>query len=185
MGMLTPTIYTRAGLDALSGAVQAAGPGRPLRRPRQSGYRDAPGRRRRRQAIDLALAVADDNRLALEGFWTHLAVADEVDDPYTAGQVARYQAALDALAGAGVRPPLRHAANSAGAMWHPASRYDLVRCGIALYGLAPDATGIGRGPATRLRAGPGLKGPGVARPDPSLGGAVVLRACATGSSATR
>ena len=87
----------------------------------------------------------------MEGFWTHLAVADQVDDPYTADQVARYEAALAGLARAGARPTLRHAANSAAAMWHPGSRYDLVRCGIALYGLAPDATGLGRSPMPCLR----------------------------------
>jgi alanine racemase len=42
-----------------------------------------------------------------------------------------------ALDGLGLRPPLVHAANSAGALAHPASRLDLVRCGIALYGVAP------------------------------------------------
>src|SRR3546814_1448998 len=46
---------------------------------------------------------------------------------------------LGALADAGITVPLRHAANSAGAIAHPASRYDLVRCGIAVYGIAPSA----------------------------------------------
>jgi alanine racemase len=156
-GSLTPTIYTRAGLDALSAAVQAAGRGRrgAVHVKVDTGMHrvgaDAD------LALELARAVVDDRRLTLEGFWTHLAVADDVEDPYTGGQMESYQAALDALAGAGIRPTLRHAANSAGAMWHPASRYDLVRCGIALYGLAPDATGIGRCPATRLRAALALK----------------------------
>ena len=61
------------------------------------------------------------------------------------------------LARAGVHPPLRHAANSAATMWHPASRYDLVRCGIALYGLAPGADGLDREPVPDLRAGLSLK----------------------------
>jgi alanine racemase len=38
---------------------------------------------------------------------------------------------------AAIRPPVVHAANSAAAIAHPASRYDLVRCGIAIYGLDP------------------------------------------------
>ena len=70
---------------------------------------------------------------------------------------------------------LRHAANSAGAMWHPASRYDLVRCGIALYGLAPDATGHRPVPGDLLATSPGLEGPGVARQDGWRRGAVVVR----------
>jgi alanine racemase len=105
----------------------------------------------------LAVAVERDPALALEGFWTHLAVADEVDDPYTAEQVRRYEAALADLARAGVRPAVRHAANSAGAMWHPGSRFDLVRCGIALYGLAPHGAGVGRDPVSRLRPALALK----------------------------
>ena len=45
-------------------------------------------------------------------------------------------------------------------MWHPASRYDMVRCGIALYGLAPAADGIDRHPC-RAAAGHVPQGPGV------------------------
>ena len=59
--------------------------------------------------------------------------------------------------GAGRAPTLLHAANSAGAMWHPASRYDLVRCGIALYGLAPSADGLARAPVPELRPALALK----------------------------
>ena len=40
---------------------------------------------------------------------------------------------------AGLRPPLVHAANSAAALDHPEARYDLVRCGITVYGLDPSA----------------------------------------------
>jgi alanine racemase len=95
--------------------------------------------------------------LRLEGFWTHLAVSDEVADPYTGEQLLRFNAAVASLARAGVRPSLLHVANSAGAMWHPGSRYDLVRCGIALYGLCPSSEGVGRGPAPSLRAAMTLK----------------------------
>ena len=44
---------------------------------------------------------------------------------------------LAELAAAGIDVPMRHAANSAAAIAHPASRYDLVRCGIAVYGIPP------------------------------------------------
>lgn len=169
-GALTPTIYTRSGLDALaqalpalglvSGATVASVPSVPAR-PFPVHVKVDTGMHRvgagTVEAIELAVAVAQDPRLALEGFWTHLAVADQVDDPYTAEQMARYEAALAGAARAGARPTLRHAANSAAAMWHPSSRYDLVRCGIALYGLAPDATGLGRSPMPGLRPALALK----------------------------
>jgi alanine racemase len=46
---------------------------------------------------------------------------------------------LTALDDAGIDVPLRHAANSAGALAHPDSRFDMVRCGIAVYGIPPSA----------------------------------------------
>ena len=73
----------------------------------------------------------------LDAVWTHCAVADEPDDPFTARQLERFDAAVAAVEAAGIAVPMRHAANSAAAIAHPASRYDLVRCGIALYGIAP------------------------------------------------
>ena len=75
----------------------------------------------------------------LDGLFTHLAVADEPDDPYTAVQLERFESARKALAGAGMTPRVVHAANSAGAIAHPGSRYDVVRCGIACYGHLPSA----------------------------------------------
>jgi alanine racemase len=106
----------------------------------------------------LAAAVESAPELGLEGVFTHLAVADEPDRDFTATQLARFDAALAALDRAGIRPRIRHAANSAGTFCHPGSRYDLVRCGISLYGLAPAAALAGRPgvadlrPALRLRS---------------------------------
>ena len=91
--------------------------------------------------------------LDLASVWTHCAVADEPDDPFTALQLERYEAVLHELAAAGVDVPLRHAANSAGAIAHPAARYDLVRCGIAIYGIPPApglAGAVPLQPAVRL-----------------------------------
>jgi alanine racemase len=85
----------------------------------------------------VATRIASAPALALESVWTHCAVADEVDSEFTALQLERYEAALAAVAAAGITVPLRHAANSAAAIAHPASRYDLVRCGIAVYGIPP------------------------------------------------
>jgi alanine racemase len=88
-------------------------------------------------ALGLAHRIDSDPRLDLEGVWTHCAVADEPDRPETAAQLARYDAVLEELAANGIRPRVRHAANSAAAIAHPDARYDLVRCGIAMYGIAP------------------------------------------------
>ncbi len=89
-------------------------------------------------AVDLARAVLDAG-LELQGTFTHLAVADEPDRPETDEQLEIFAAVLAELAAAGIDPGLRHAANSAAALVHPAARLDLVRVGIATYGVPPSA----------------------------------------------
>jgi len=89
----------------------------------------------------------------LAGLFTHLAVADEPDDPYTAGQLALFDRVLAGLELDGV---VIHAANSAGGLAHPDSRRTFVRAGIALYGISPgpgvDHLATGLRPVLSLRA---------------------------------
>lgn len=108
----------------------------------------------------------------LEGVWTHLAVADDPGDGFTAVQLTRFETALAELdrlgalsgpvpvvtsrgtsAGSGGAafgalpgpvPVLTHAANSAGLLAHPRSHREMVRAGIALYGVAPAPALAGR-----------------------------------------
>lgn len=87
-------------------------------------------------AVALARRVLDAG-LALEGTFTHLAAADEPSRPETALQLERFAEVLDDLRAAGIDPGLRHTANSAGALLHPDARMDLVRVGIATYGIPP------------------------------------------------
>ncbi len=103
--------------------------------------------------VALARQVLAHPELDLRAVWTHCAVADEPTRPETAMQLERYEACLTDLAAAGITVPLRHVANSAAALLHPASRYDLVRCGIAIYGIAPApslAVGLPLAPVVRL-----------------------------------
>ena len=72
--------------------------------------------------------------LGVEGAFTHLAEADEPEKPTTMRQLARFDALLESLNAAGLRPGVIHAANSAGTLGFPQARYDLVRPGIFLYG---------------------------------------------------
>ena len=85
----------------------------------------------------LVRAVGDLAELRLEGVCTHLPVADEPGNPYTADQLSRFDDLLGKLRASGVDTGIVHAANSAGLLAHPAARYDMVRCGIALYGVPP------------------------------------------------
>jgi alanine racemase len=72
--------------------------------------------------------------LRLAGVFTHLACADEPQRPETNDQLTRFDAALATLSS---RPPMVHAANSAGGLAHPGARHDIVRVGIAIYGIEP------------------------------------------------
>jgi alanine racemase len=75
--------------------------------------------------------------LELEGIYTHFAAADSSDQIYTLMQLARFQRVLHALEMLRLRPPIAHAANSAATLSLPAAHLDMVRPGIALYGLDP------------------------------------------------
>ena len=89
---------------------------------------------------DAALALVEragaDDRLTLAGFWTHFATADEPRSGFFNEQLERF-AALAERVRADHPSALLHAANSAATLRDPASHFDLVRCGIAIYGLDP------------------------------------------------
>ncbi|WP_301799270.1 alanine racemase [Nocardioides sp. ChNu-153] len=75
--------------------------------------------------------------LRVTGIWSHLAAAEEPAHPANAAQADVFRAALEVAHAAGLRPEVRHLANSAGALLRPDARFDLVRCGIASYGIDP------------------------------------------------
>jgi alanine racemase len=85
--------------------------------------------------------------LRLEGLWTHFARSEE-DEATTREQLAAFRRAVDEVKAAGHVPDLLHAANSGATILHPETHLDLVRPGIALYGVPP---GPGVGAALGLR----------------------------------
>ncbi len=106
-------------------------------------------------AATLARAITATNSLRLEAVWTHFAVADLPDDRFTDIQIRRFDAARAELETIGTGAELVHLCNSAGAIAHPSARRDLVRVGIAIYGIAPSVALEGRvdlRPALRLTA---------------------------------
>jgi alanine racemase len=90
------------------------------------------------RATAAVASYLDDPDFVLGGVFTHLAAAEELESAFTREQLARFGAALaplgTTLAERGVR---RHAAASAAAMLYPESRLDLIRSGIAIYGIWP------------------------------------------------
>lgn len=87
--------------------------------------------------VAAALAATRDGDVEVTGVWSHFACADDPDHPANAAQEQAYAEALDVARNAGLDPGLRHLCNSAGALTRPQARYDLVRCGLASYGLSP------------------------------------------------
>ena len=85
--------------------------------------------------IDAALAASPD--VVPVGLWSHLARSDDPGHPANVAQETVFREAVALAEAAGVRPEVRHLANSAAALLRPSARFDLVRCGIATYGLSP------------------------------------------------
>lgn len=154
---LEATAYTVAGVEGLAAAAGRAG--RNATRPVAVHLKVDTGMHRvgaqPDEVVDLARAITEDPGLTLASVFTHCAVADEPANGFTAEQLRRYGQVLEALAAAGIAVPLRHAANTAAALAHPAARFDLVRCGIGIYGLDPSPELAGMAPlrpAMALRA---------------------------------
>ncbi|MDX1600535.1 MAG: alanine racemase [Anaerolineales bacterium] len=89
------------------------------------------------QALELLRRLHELERVQVEGLFTHFARADEPQVAATEEQERLFADLLEEVTSAGLRPPIVHAANSAAALSRPSSRFDMVRPGIAMYGLNP------------------------------------------------
>ncbi|MEP7200343.1 MAG: alanine racemase [Chloroflexota bacterium] len=89
------------------------------------------------QAVAFARALQALPSLRLEGAFTHFASADDADLAFTQQQAERFARTVDELARANIPIMLRHAANSAGTLASDQFHFDLVRAGIAMYGVCP------------------------------------------------
>ncbi len=132
---LTPSVYNAEAIDALGRAAAARGIVVDVHLKVDTGMHrvGAPCE----LAVERAELIDADPHLRLAAVWTHCPVADEPRHPFTDRQADRFDAVVAAIRAAGIEVPMSHAANSAAALVHPRLRLDLVRCGIAVYGLAP------------------------------------------------
>ncbi|GGR15455.1 alanine racemase [Agromyces mediolanus] len=89
-------------------------------------------------AVAAAAQLERAGLVRIRGIFSHLANTSAEAD---AAQLAAFERALAVAAEAGLRPELRHIASTAGALTRPEARYDLVRLGIACYGIPPFADG--------------------------------------------
>ncbi|MEN9293144.1 MAG: hypothetical protein RL288_940 [Actinomycetota bacterium] len=92
------------------------------------------------------------------GVWSHFARADEPDHEFNDLQINNFEKALEVVKQAGLNPDIKHLSNSAATLNNAKAKYDLVRLGIAMYGLSPDIKTMGSSrdfgltPALTLRA---------------------------------
>ncbi|GAA4067673.1 alanine racemase [Streptomyces shaanxiensis] len=75
--------------------------------------------------------------IRVTGLWSHFACADEPGHPSIAAQLSRFREMVAYAETQGVRPEVRHIANSPATLTLPDSHFDLVRTGIATYGISP------------------------------------------------
>ena len=134
---LTPVVYTGSAIEALAKA--AASNDETVSLPvhlkidtgmHRVGCRPA-------DALELARQIRQHPELTLAGTLTHLAVADEPDNPYTRDQLNAFAQVLDEFRENGIDPGVVHACNTAGTLAFEDGHHDLVRVGIGLYGVAP------------------------------------------------
>jgi alanine racemase len=85
-----------------------------------------------------ALRAEAEGLIRVTGLWSHFACADEPGHPSIAAQLTRFREMVTYAEQQGVRPEVRHIANSPATLTLPEAHFDLVRTGIALYGISPN-----------------------------------------------
>jgi alanine racemase len=98
---------------------------------------DNPSDRPHQRSVKEALAISRLPGLVVEGLFTHFATADSADKSYAARQLEKFLDFANRLRRAGLEFPVKHAANSGALIDMPDSHLDMVRPGIATYGLYP------------------------------------------------
>lgn len=88
--------------------------------------------------LTAAAAAQRAGRIEVTGVWSHLACADEPGHPANAAQETAFVQAVSDMKAAGLETGLRHLANSAATLTRPSVHFDMVRVGIASYGINPD-----------------------------------------------
>lgn len=139
---LRTTVYTREGIEGLALAAERLGVRAVTHLKVDTGMNRVGASPA--DVVGLAKEIARHPMLELEAVWTHCAVADEPGHPFTDEQLDRFEGVVAELEASGLRPRMLHAANSAATIDRPRARFELVRTGIAVYGIAPSAALAGK-----------------------------------------
>jgi alanine racemase len=135
---LTATVYTSSFALALGEAASAKGTAAPYHLKVDTGMSRLGVHHT--DAGDFLRAIDFHDGLELKGVFTHFATADASDTFGVRTQVDRFEYALDTIRYMGIKPGIVHAANSAALIRFRETHYNMVRLGIALYGLHPGDT---------------------------------------------
>ncbi|MFE2923461.1 alanine racemase [Streptomyces goshikiensis] len=109
------------------------------------------------ELVGAAVAAQAEGTVRVTGLWSHFACADEPGHPSVPLQLAAFRDMLAYAEKEGVEPEVRHIANSPATLTLPESHFDLVRCGLAVYGVSPapelgTPAELGLRPAMTLKA---------------------------------
>ena len=134
---IRPTVFSPRDADALEEAARRAG--RPLRvHIKVETGMNRIGIRPDREGLSFVESLMSREWISIEGIYTHFARADEADKADARKQLETFQEFLHMIKRElSLEIPLRHCSNSAGIMEMPEANMDLVRAGIALYGIYP------------------------------------------------
>ena len=89
------------------------------------------------QSIEQIVKISNLSNLYIEGIYTHFAKADEIDKEFTNEQVEKFKYIVEGIEEKGTNIPIKHVSNSAATMDIPNLNFNMVRCGIVLYGYYP------------------------------------------------
>lgn len=134
---ITLTVGTEASLNAVAGVARDRGRTATVHLKLDTGMRRygfLPT-----EIVDAAQRAAMSPHLVLEGMFTHFSSADDLVDEITPGQLAEYDRAASDIARVGIEFRFRHTANSAATLRGTLGQSNMVRSGIATYGLSPSA----------------------------------------------
>ncbi|MEP6802835.1 MAG: alanine racemase [Acidobacteriota bacterium] len=134
---LTPTIHDLTQAKALAEAAGTAGLSSPLAVHLKLDTGMGRLGIRSEQLPAVIATLRESPALRLTGTFTQFARATEPESEATAAQIEDFESAIDAMRRGGVDPGLLHASNSSATLAFPRARFDAVRAGIALYGIAP------------------------------------------------
>ena len=152
------TAYTVAQVHEIAAAARSLGIRARLQLKVDTGLSRGGATERDWPALVEAAAEAEQaGAVLVTGVWSHFACSDEPDHPANDAQQDAFERALRVVDAVGLEPEVRHLSNSAATVLRPAAAYDLVRCGIASYGLSPapdvaTADDLGLRPAMTARA---------------------------------